>query len=333
MANRYYAGPRSDHFDGKRFFHPGQPSSDKTFPDLLKLIFARKKTAWPKTIPARSGLRPSPHVDGLQIVAIGHASLLIQIAGSNILLDPVWAERVGPFGRIGPRRLNPPAIALEDLPPIDSVLLTHNHYDHLDLRTIDQLWKVHRPFILSPLGNDAVIHKTLPHIPVETGDWWDSFSLPQGIRTTIVPAYHWSSRGIGDRRMALWGGFVLETPAGVIYCSGDTAYRDGKLFPEIRQRFGPPQIAILPIGAYAPRWFMQSMHVNPEEALQIALDCGAPQMLGIHSGTFHLSDEPFDEPQERLRAAAQSTSLNPANIVALHPGDLWQSTVSLSPAP
>ena len=289
-----------------------------------------KKAAWPKTVPARSGLRPSAQVDGLQIVAIGHASLLIQIAGSNILLDPVWAERASPFTRIGPRRRNPPAVAFEDLPPIDTVLLTHNHYDHLDLRIISQLWDVHRPLIVSPLGNDAVIHKAAPQVAVKTGDWWDSFPLSQKLQATIVPSYHWSSRGLGDRRMALWGGFVLETPAGVIYCAGDTGYRDGKLFSEIRERFGPPQVAILPIGAYAPRWFMQPMHVDPEEAVQIALDCEAQHTLGIHSGTFPLSDEPYDEPEERFHAAARSASLNSANIVVLHPGDVWEPALSLS---
>jgi len=324
MANRYYQGPRSDHFDGERFFHLGLPSSDKSLLDLLRWKVPGKRTAWPKTVPARSGVHPSAHVDGTCITAIGHASLLIQVAQTNLLLDPVWAKRASPLGRVGPVRHNPPAVAFEDLPPIDSVLVTHNHYDHLDLRAIKRLWDVHRPMIISPLGNDRVIRNAAAEVEVKTGDWWDSFLLPHGVRATIVPSYHWSARQLGDRRMALWGGFVLETPVGVIYCAGDTGYRDGKIFREIRERFGPPAVAILPIGAYAPRWFMQTQHVNPEEAVQIALDCGAREVLGIHWGTFPLTDEPYGEPQERFSAAARSAFLDEATIVALRPGDTWQ---------
>ena len=334
MANRYYQGPASDHFDGQRFFHPGLPSSDKNLLDILRWRLLEKRTPWPKSIPTRSGLRPSAQVEGLRIVAIGHASLLIQVAGSNILLDPVWAERVSPFRRVGPFRHNPPAVAFHDLPPIHSVLVTHNHYDHMDLPTIRQIWNAHRPVILSPLGNDSVIHAAAPEVEVQTGDWWDSFLLPHGIRATIVPAYHWSSRGLGDRRMALWGGFVLETPAGVIYCAGDTAYRDGTIFHEIRERFGPPAVAILPIGAYAPRWFMQTQHADPEEAVQIAQECGAQQLLGIHWNTFALTDEPHTEPEERLNAAARTAAARAkagpsTSILALRPGDTWEPDLGL----
>ena len=324
MANAYYQGPRSDHFDGERFFHPGLPSSDKSLSDLLRWRISGKRAAWPKTLPARSGVRPANYVDGLRITAIGHASLLLQVAGSNLLVDPVWAERASPFRRIGPLRRNPPAIAFEDLPPIHSVLITHNHYDHLDVPAIKRLWAVHRPLILSPFGNDAVVRSTAPEVEVKTGDWWESFPLPHGIRATIVPSYHWSARRLGDRRMALWGGFVLETPAGSIYCAGDTAYRDGKIFREVRERFGCPTVAILPIGAYAPRWFMQTQHVDPEEAVQIAMDCGAQEVLGIHWGTFPLTDEPYDEPRERLGAAAGAVSSANTKIAALRAGDSWE---------
>ncbi len=325
MANRYYQGPLSDHFDGERFFHPGLPSSDKTLLDILRWRFQGKHTRWPTVVPARSGLHPAASVQGLQITAIGHASLLIQVAGSNILLDPVWSDRVSPFRRLGPRRHNAPSIALGDLPPIHTVLLTHNHYDHMDLPTIQALWGTHQPFLLSPLGNDMVIRKAHPQVKVTTGDWWESFALPAGIRATIVPAYHWSSRGLGDRRMALWGGFVLETPEGILYCAGDTAYRDGRIFCEIRERFGPPKVAILPIGAYDPRWFMSTQHANPEEALQMALDCGAEQMLGIHWKTFALTDEAYDEPEQRLTAGVRAHAPEGLKAFALSPGDTWVS--------
>ena len=323
MANRYYSGPTSDHFDGERFFHPGLPSSDKTLLDILRWKVFGKRTPWPKSVPARSGLRPPASVDTLQVTAIGHASLLIQVAGSNILLDPVWAERASPLRKFGPKRHNSPAVALEHLPPIHSVLLTHNHYDHMDLAAIGEIWESYRPYILSPLGNDQVIRSKAPHVEVTTGDWWESFELYHAIRATIVPAYHWSSRRLGDQRMALWGGFVLETPVGVVYCAGDTAYRDGKIFQEIQERFGPPVVAILPIGAYAPRWFMETQHVNPKEALQIASDCGAGRMLGIHWGTFALTDEAYSEPEERLLAASPLASLSNIERIALRPGDIW----------
>ncbi len=158
---------------------------------------------------------------------------------------------------------------------------------------------------------------------VKTGDWWDSIKVSKDISISIVPAYHWSSRGLGDRRMALWGGFVITTPKAVVYFAGDTAYRDGKIFEEIRARFGPPSVAILPIGAYAPRWFMQTQHSTPEEAVRIAMDCGAQQLLGIHWGTFPLTDEPFREPEERLHAAAQTAKISAQRVVALGIGDVW----------
>ena len=344
MANRYYSGPPSDHFDGERFFHPGLPSADKSLREVLRWSLGSKRPAWPEVVEARSGLRPPSASERLRITCIGHASLLIQVGGVNLLVDPVWSERASPFRWLGPRRRNPPSVALEDLPPIHAVLVTHNHYDHLDLATVGKLWERHHPFVLAPLGNDTILRaagtkiagKKIPgtkirskkiastKIDVTTGDWWDAFQLPGGLRATIVPAYHWSSRGLRDRRMALWGGFVLETPQGVLYLAGDTAYRDGAIFSEIRQRCGPPRVAVLPIGAYAPRWFMQTQHADPEEALQIAADCGAGQVLGIHWNTFPLTDEPYDEPAERLDLAAHSVARAEVPAQALRPGDVWE---------
>jgi L-ascorbate metabolism protein UlaG (beta-lactamase superfamily) len=324
LPNRYYAGPVTDHFDGKRFYHAGLPSTDKSLIDLLRWQFFGKRSPWPKTIPAHSGIRPDLRVDGLRITAIGHASLLIQVAGINILVDPVWSERTSPFRRIGPVRRNPPAVALEDLPPIHAVLVTHNHYDHMDTATISALWQTHNPMVISPLGNDAVIRKDAPGVQVQTGDWWQSFALSDQVRATIVPAYHWSARSLGDRRFALWGGFVLDTPAGRIYCAGDTAWRDGKIFSEIRNRCGEPLVAVLPIGAYDPRWFMNTQHTNPAEAVQIATTIGAQHLLGVHWATFQLTDEPWDEPAKLLDAAMGERKSASLTAQALRPGDIWQ---------
>ena len=273
------------------------------------------------------GLKPDARVEGIRITSIGHASFLIQTAGLNILIDPVWSDRASPFKGIGPRRSNPPAVALADLPPIQAVLVTHNHYDHMDTVTLAGLFcgrRIAARFI-SPLGNDAVIHKDAPDVQAQTGDWWQSFPLSEHVRLTIVPAYHWSARKLGDRRLALWGGFVLDTPTGRIYCAGDTGYQDGKIFAEIRNRCGTPSIAVLPIGAYEPRWFMQTQHTDPSEAVQIATDVGAQHLLGAHWGTFQLTDEPWDEPARLLEEAMKKRGPSELSAKPMKAGDIWES--------
>ena len=207
------------------------------------------------------------------------------------------------------------------------MLVTHNHYDHMDTATISALWQAHKPAIISPLGNDAIIRKDAPGVQVQTGDWWQSFALSNQVSAVIVPAYHWSARHIGDRRLALWGGFVLDTPAGKIYCAGDTAYQDGEIFQQIRERLGSPLVAILPIGAYEPRWFMNTQHTDPAEAVQIAREIGAQHLLGIHWATFQLTDEPWDEPAQLLEKAMRECKT--ANLIAqaLLPGDSWEPKV------
>lgn len=319
----YYSGPITDHFDGKRFYHPGLPPTDKGLFDILRWQLFGKHSKWPASIPVRSGIKPEPHVQNILITHIGHASLLIQTAGINILVDPVWSDRVSPFKALGPLRHNPPAVALADLPPIHAVLVTHNHYDHMDTATIAAIHEQHKPLIISPLGNDTVIHKDASHVPVLTGDWWQSFPLSPDARVTIVPAYHWSARKFADRRQALWSGFVLDTPSGRIYCAGDTAYRDGQIFSEIRTRCGSPLVAVLPIGAYEPRWFMSTQHTNPAESLRIATDIGAQHLLGVHWGTFNLTDEPWDEPPRLLEEAIRHHQGTPIQAQALRPGDIW----------
>lgn len=319
----YYTGPISDHFDGKQFYHPGLPLTDKSLFDILRWQLFGKHAKYPASIPARSDLKPERNVGAISITCIGHASLLIQTAGINILVDPVWSDRVSPFKALGPLRRNPPAVALADLPPIHAVLITHNHYDHMDTATIGAIHAQHKPVVISPLGNDTVIHKDAPHVPVQTGDWWQSFPLSPDIRATIVPAYHWSARKFGDRRQALWCGFVLDTPSGRIYCAGDTAYQDGKIFAEIRNRCGSPLVAVLPIGAYEPRWFMSTQHTDPAEAVQIATDIGAEHLLGIHWGTFPLTDEPWDEPPRLLEDAIRLRQGMPICAQAMRSGDVW----------
>ena len=323
MNKRYYEGPLSDHFDGTRFFNPGLLPSDKSLLDVLRWRLGGHRARWPKTVPARSGLKPDEVVSGLQLTCIGHASLLLQAAGVNLLSDPVWSERASPFLRVGPRRHNAPAVAMRDLPQIHAILVSHNHYDHMDLETLKALWQRDRPRVLTLLGNDTIIRTAACEIDVTAGDWWDSFALPGEITATVVPSYHWSSRRLGDRRMALWGGFYLDTPHGGIYLAGDTAYRDAAIFLEIKARCGSPVVAALPIGAYAPRWFMNTKHANPEEAIRIAQNCGAQYVLGIHSNTFPLTDEPHDEPAKRFRAAAAEISSTGVHAQAFTAGETW----------
>jgi L-ascorbate metabolism protein UlaG (beta-lactamase superfamily) len=317
--NRYYAGPPSDHFDGVRFFNPGQPVADAGLRDVLRWKLANGAARWPKSVPVVPA-RPEPRVAGMRVTMVGHASLLIQAAGVNILTDPVWSKRASPLSFAGPRRVTAPGIAFEDLPPIDVVLLSHCHYDHMDLATLRRLHAAHAPLMAMPLGNDAIVRKAIPGARCVVGDWWDQLALGEGIATTLTPARHWANRSPYDVRMALWAGHYLTTPAGSIWFAGDTGYGDGAIFRELRMRLGAPDAALIPIGAYAPRWFMAAQHVDPAEAVQIFHDVGAGQALGIHWGTFQLTDEARDAPVVELATAVTAAGLAPSRFVAAQPG-------------
>lgn len=321
-VNPYYSGPESDHFDGTRFFNPGHPTTDRGIPDLLRWRMTGKRQPWPASVPGHQVV-PEAQVDGLTVTMVGHATVLIQIAGQNILVDPVWSERVSPVNWAGPRRVTQPGIAFDTLPRIDVVLITHNHYDHLDINTLRRLWHSHHPRFIAPLGNDRVVLKSGLPISIETGDWGDTIDVSADFSVVFHPAYHWSARGVNDKRMALWCGFVVKTLAGTVYIAGDTGYGDGKIFQDIKHNYPSLDLAILPIGAYAPRWFMKDQHINPEEALQIMLDCGAKQALGAHWGTFQLTDEAMSEPKEQLLAALLHRNIDSALFLAMEAGDVW----------
>ncbi len=320
--NPYYAGPVSAHFDGTRFFNPGHPSTDRPLRALLRWRLFGQRAAWPASVAVREVI-PAERSDTLRITMVGHATVLIQVASRNILVDPVWSDRASPVTWAGPRRVSAPGIAFENLPPIDTVLLTHNHYDHLDIATLARLWRHHRPRIVAPLGNDAVIANRAPDIAVAAHDWYETIELGDGVSVTLHPAHHWSARGVRDRRMALWCGYVLKAPLTMIYVAGDTGYGDGAIFRDVKMRHGAPDLAIVPIGAYAPRWFMQGQHTDPDEAVRIMLDTGAAQALGVHWGTFNLSDEPRLQPAQLLQSALAERGLNANRFIALAPGDAW----------
>jgi L-ascorbate metabolism protein UlaG (beta-lactamase superfamily) len=327
--NRYYAGAPSDHFDGVRFFNPGQAGTDRSLADMLRWKMGGGRARWPARVANAPAAKPSARVSRLTVTMVGHATVLIQLAGCNLLVDPVWSERASPLRWAGPKRVNDPGVAFADLPPIDAVLITHNHYDHFDITTLRRLWSTHRPRLIAPLGNDALLAKTIGASSIEAADWGDTIPLGDQVRVTLVAAHHWSARALGDRRMALWCGFVIQSPAGLVYNAGDTGYRDGGIFFDIARRFGAPDVAILPIGAYEPRWFMKDQHADPDEAVRIMMACEARQGLGVHWGTFQLTDEARIAPKEALAVALRRHEITPDRFLALEPGDVWSKPADI----
>ena len=323
--SHYYDGPISDRFDGERFHDPhGAPPKDRGA--LWRWHRSRRPAKWPDWWPSPFADHPPQRVDGhnLRVSYVGHASLLVQAGGRNILIDPVWSARASPFGFAGPRRVNDPGIAFDLLPPVDTVLVSHAHYDHLDAATLSRLAATHRPRILTPLGNDTIMRLHDPAIAAEAYDWHQTAMLAPDLNVTLVPLRHWSARGLFDRNKSLWAGFVIDTPAGRIYHVSDSGYGDGFRFREARERYGPFRLAVIPIGAYEPRWFMADQHMDPGEAVQAFLDCGAEFALAHHHGTFQLTDEPIEAPAQALVAARAAAGIAAERFRVLQPGEVWE---------
>ena len=250
--------------------------------------------------------RPLPLDDAVAVVTfIGHSTFLIQTSHGNILTDPIYSDRAGPLNMIGPKRVRQPAIPFDELPPISVVLLSHNHYDHCDRRTLRRLAQRFQPIVVTPLGNGRLVRSTGIR-RVEELDWWQETDVA-AVSVAITPARHFSARGPLDRNRALWGGFVLTVGTKRIFFAGDTAY--GDFFRDLRNRLGPVDLALLPIGAYEPRWFMQSVHMNPAEAVQAHLDLAASESIGMHFGTFQMTTEGIDEPERALDEACRSRGI------------------------
>lgn len=301
LSGPHYQGPVSDHFDGRRF-HNLAPLAHRSPADLLRWWWTRKPGPWREWTDAEPGPPPPQRVAGgrLRVTFVNHATVLLQMDGLNILTDPIWSERASPVAWAGPRRVRPPGIRFADLPPIDAVIVSHNHYDHLDLPSLKRLQQAHDPLFVVGLGNAALL-RAAGIDKVRELDWWQSLALSASVRLSATPAQHFSARGLCDRDATLWAGYVLQGPAGAVYFAGDTG--DGPHFEQIAQRFGPLRLALLPIGAYRPAWIMARVHLSPRAAVAAQRRLHAATAMGIHFGTFRLADDGQDKPLEALSAA------------------------------
>jgi L-ascorbate metabolism protein UlaG (beta-lactamase superfamily) len=274
-------------------------------------------TPWPRHIDVPATQPPALAGAAAAVTFIGHSTFLIQTSAGNLLTDPMYSWRAGPMNLVGPRRVRPPAIRFDDLPAISTILLSHNHYDHCDLATLRKLAKRFDPLVLTALGNGRLV-RTTGISRVEELDWWqDAASGPLPI--ALTPAQHFSARSPFDRNRALWGGFTIVADGTRVYFAGDTAY--GPFFRDIRERYGPIDLALLPIGAYEPRWFMQAVHMNPEEAVQAHLDLGAARSIGMHFGTIQMTIEGIDAPVRALEQARREKGVPPEQFRVLGFGE------------
>lgn len=258
--------PPSDHFNGKTFFNPGH-ASDRGMLDLLKWKLTSRAAPWPDRVEvAPQPLPPRPASDGIAATWVGQSTFVLQSSTTTILTDPVFSERAGPVSWLGPRRVDPPGVDFDAVPKVDLVLLSHDHYDHCDLPTLGRLARRDDPLVVAPLGHRSLLAGAGVRRIVEL-DWWISHACGPGAEVTLVPALHWSRRSPFETNLRLWGGFMLRAGARLVYFAGDSGYRDG-LFADIGRRCGAPDLALIPIGAYAPRWFMRDAHMDPEEAVR-----------------------------------------------------------------
>jgi L-ascorbate metabolism protein UlaG (beta-lactamase superfamily) len=316
----YYQGPRSDHFDGERFFNPGFPPHANGTPQrfLNRLLHDDRKARWPDRVPVPQTV-PPPRVEGAEMQAtwIGHATVLVQTQGLNILTDPIWSERASPFSFVGPKRVRAPGVAFGSLPKIDLVLVSHNHYDHMDLPTLKRLWERDRPLIVTSLGNDTILRGR--GIEAVALDWGGRRRIGANAEVIVERNHHWGSRWGTDRNRALWSAFTVKLPGGNIFFAGDTGWGDGGWVSEAARR-GPFRLAIIPIGAYEPRNVMQNNHVDPEEAVRIFEMLRPARALGVHWGTFQLTFEAIDDPPKRLAALKRARGIAPERFVATEVG-------------
>ncbi len=318
------------HRPGGGFRNPWSMARTHGFLDFLRWTLLERRhrpggpepRTFPRVDPAFVFPRAEP--GELTIAWIGHSSFLVQIGGLNLLLDPIWSDRASPFRFAGPRRRVPPAVGFDDLPPIDIVVISHDHYDHLDAWTVKQLVRRY-PAILwfAPLGVGAFLRDRGARAVVES-DWWDEFTVG-ALRLTCVPAQHFSGRRLDKRNTTLWCGWTIRSAHHSVLFAGDTALHPE--FQVIAARSGPFDVAILPIGAYEPRWFMGPVHMNPEDCIAAVAQLreGGTDtrlvLVGAHWGTFKLTDEPIDEPPERMRACWRASGFPDDDLWVMRHGE------------
>ena len=302
----------------ERFKNTDEDAAGKSFREFLKWSFTNKK---PELIAIDSSdqwreLTPS---SSDYLVWIGHATYLINKDNLTIITDPVFSKRASPVRFAGPKRLIPPAIPIDKLPPIDVVTVSHNHYDHLDIRSLKAIHETNPEAVfLVPKGD----RRRLERRGIENVTeflWWEEIEI-KGSKFTFTPVQHWSARGIADRNKSLWGGWFMNLKTETIYHAGDTGY--SKDFIETKKRLGSPSISLIPVGAYAPRWFMKTNHVNPPEAIQIAIDLESERNFGMHWGTFQLTDEEVLEPPKLLKESLRNRGLPDNFFNILKPGQI-----------
>jgi L-ascorbate metabolism protein UlaG (beta-lactamase superfamily) len=307
--------PKSDHYDGEVFFNPGGPGT-KNLWDVLQWKWNAEPVKWPEHVGNKAyGFEILSENRKAVVTFINHATFLLQLPGLTILTDPLFSERASPFTFAGPKRARNPGMDLETLPPIDLVLISHNHYDHMDLESLKYIDGKFHPLFIVPLGDEELL-KSQGLQNVKEMDWWEE-TLVKDTKITFTPAQHWSSRSLWDKCKSLWGGYMI----GEIFFAGDTGY--GGHFKEIQKRLGAPRIALLPIGAYEPRYFMKDHHMNPQDAVEAHLDLQTKKSIGMHFGTFQLTDEGIDDPVKKLIEARTQKGLIEENFTVLDHGESY----------
>lgn len=340
----YYSGPDSGHYDGERFFNPDKedtsatPAGGRRGNFLIRYMLGNDgRPVWPSSVPVTQGYPPAEvtpcpvtnpriaenwkrcvdKVDPAKMYAtwIGHATVLVQSNGLNILTDPIYSERAGPFG-VGPRRVAVPGLAFDDLPKIDIVVVSHNHYDHMDVATLKKLWDRDKPLIVTSLGNETVLKNA--GITAVARDWGQRVAVKPGVDVIITRNHHWGSRWGVDRNRALWSSFVVTLPGGNVMFAGDTGFGDGQ-WPVEAAKYGPIRLALIPIGAFRfqPGQMGIGSHIGPIDAAEVFVRSKARTGIGIHWGTFRLSYEAYDTPPKLLDAVNTCRGVQGFGTVAL----------------
>lgn len=323
----YYRGPATDHFDGSRFFNPDgeddtarPPAGGSRAGFLWRFLSGSDgRPPWPDTVTVTPSV-PERRVMGDRMVAtwIGHATVLVQTQGLNILTDPIWSDRAGPLG-FGPTRVTAPGVRFDDLPKIDLVLVSHNHYDHLDHETLKRLWQRDRPLVVTSLGNDSVIGQV--GVPAKAVDWGQRVAVRPGVEVIVSRNHHWGSRWFTDRNRALWSAFTIRLPGGNLFFAGDTGLGDCQ-WPAEAASHGPVRLALIPIGAFrfVPGQMASGSHIGPPDAVRVFGRMAPSRAVPIHWGTFRLSYEARDTPPRMLSAIMRCAGFDPARFAPVKVG-------------